>query len=357
MYPVMHYWRAAQQCMTSSASSAVSSSGAARTVGIHGTCWTCSTLLLDHFGAVPAELGANQKGCNMSLAVAIIAAGEMGSAMARELKPQGVRVLTCLVGRSPVTIERAQAAGFEALPDDEALIGEADLVLSVVPPNSAIALAERLAPALARAKRKPVYVDCNAVAPKTVVQVADILASGGSPFVDAAIFGGPTSGKPGTVLYVSGAHALKVMPLSGLGLSVRVLEGPIGAASALKLSFAGINKGFTALGAAMVLTATRTGSARGLLEQLAETQPAILAYIARFVPAMFPKARRWEPEMREIAAFLEDDPPLHDIFNAMARIYHAIAAQVASDGQGDIDSLRRFCTEAADIAAKRAAER
>lgn len=286
--------------------------------------------------------------------VAIVAPGEMGSAMARELRQHGVRVLTSLSGRSEKSAARAQAAGFEVMPDDAALAREADFVLSVVPPSAAIALAERLARAIARARRKPVYVDCNAVAPKTVLRVAEILAPAGCPVVDAAIFGGPTSGKPGTVLYVSGPDAARVAPLGELGLKVRVLDGPVGAASALKLSFAGINKGFTALGAAMVLTAVRTGSAKGLLEQLADTQPAILTYLARFVPAMLPKAYRWEPEMREIADFLEDDAPLRDIFNAMAQIYHGVAADLASGGAGDVESLKSFCREAASIMARKA---
>jgi putative dehydrogenase len=291
----------------------------------------------------------------MSFAVAIVAAGEMGSAMARELRQHDVRVLTSLAARSLATIARAQSAGFEVVRDDAALAREADFVLSVVPPSAAIALAERLVPALASSERKPVYVDCNAVAPKTVLRMAKILAPTNCPFVDAAIFGGPTSGKPGTVLYVSGPDASKVLPLGGRGLKVRALDGPVGAASALKLSFAGINKGFTALGAAMALTAVRTGSAQGMLEQLAGTQPAILAYLARFVPAMFPKAHRWEPEMREIADFLEGDAPLRDIFNAMAQIYHCIAAGVASGGAGEIESLRSFCREAAVMAAERKA--
>ena len=40
-----------------------------------------------------------------------------------------------------------------------------------------------------------------------------------------------------------------------------VQPGPIGAASAMKMSYAGITKGFTALGAAMMLAATRAGTA------------------------------------------------------------------------------------------------
>ncbi len=61
--------------------------------------------------------------------------------------------------------------------------------------------------------------------------------------------------------------------LNDYGLIVRVLEGPLTAASALKMSYAGITKGFTALGAAMMLAASRGGSAEALKAELAESRP------------------------------------------------------------------------------------
>lgn len=274
--------------------------------------------------------------------IAIVAPGEMGSAMAGEFRLKGARVLTSLAGRSPASARRAQEAGFEAAPDDDCLVAEADFLLSVVPPGRALELAQRFAPALARAERKPVYVDCNAVAPATVRRVADALAGSGCEVVDAALFGGPTSGKPGVVIYVSGPAAGNAMRLGDYGPKLRLVDGPVGAASALKLSFAGLNKGFTALGAAMLLAAQKSGSAGALAEQLAESQPAILAYVSRFVPAMFPKAYRWEPEMHEIAAFLEEDEAAREIFQAMARIYGRIAREVAA-GDPTIEALAQFC--------------
>ena len=88
------------------------------------------------------------------------------------------------------------------------------------------------------------------------------------------------------------------------GLDIRVLEGPIGAASALKMSYAGITKGFTALGAAMALAATRAGAAEALHRELADSQPALLGWLTRQVPRMYPKAYRWVAEMEEIAGFI-----------------------------------------------------
>jgi len=50
----------------------------------------------------------------------------------------------------------------------------------------------------------------------------------------------------------------------GLGLKVRIMEAPIGAAWALKMAYAGINKGITLLITAMVLGAARAGAADAL---------------------------------------------------------------------------------------------
>src|SRR5215470_17964452 len=102
----------------------------------------------------------------MTLTIAVLAPGAMGSAVARRLKDHGARVLTQLAGRSPATVERATAAGMIAASDAE--IAQADIILSIVPPGEAMALAERLAGVIASGSKKPVIVDCNAVNVETV---------------------------------------------------------------------------------------------------------------------------------------------------------------------------------------------
>ena len=95
----------------------------------------------------------------MTRTIAIIAPGAMGSAVARRLTDHGARVLTSLAGRSPATRGRAEASGMVDATDDQ--IAAAEVILSILPPGEAVALAERLAPALARAAHGPIYVDCK----------------------------------------------------------------------------------------------------------------------------------------------------------------------------------------------------
>jgi len=121
----------------------------------------------------------------MPLTVAIVAAGAMGSGVAQRLSENGVAVLTSLAGRSEASAKRAKAAGMRAV--DDAQLMQADLFLSIVPPGEARALAERFAPILAAANRKPVYVDCNAVSPPTMRGIAEVVVATGAAFVAAAL--------------------------------------------------------------------------------------------------------------------------------------------------------------------------
>jgi 3-hydroxyisobutyrate dehydrogenase-like beta-hydroxyacid dehydrogenase len=269
--------------------------------------------------------------------VAIIAPGNMGAAVGSRLTAQGVTVLTSFASRSAASVARAKAAGMKDASDAELV--QADFLLSIVPPKHALGLAERLAPALTTTNRKPIYVDCNAVSPATAERIAAVVAATGAPFVDGGIIGGPPrEGYAGPKFYVSGADAHRVAELNRFGLIVRVVDGPVGAASALKLSYAGINKGMIALGATMVLAARRAGVEADLLRELSESRRSVLAQLSGGVPDMFGKAERWAPEMDQIADYADDDA---EIFSGMARLYERLAVDLEGDRE-EIDALKDF---------------
>lgn len=260
--------------------------------------------------------------------IAIVAPGAMGAGVAACLTAKGVRVITSLAGRSAASRARADTSGMRDA--DDGALAEADFLLSIVPPKDAVALARRLSPALAAGSRRTVYVDCNAVAPPTAQAVADIIAATGCGFVDAGIIGPPPRpGSTATKFYASGGRAGEFAALNASGLVVRVLDGPLTAASALKMSYAGITKGLTAIGAIMALAATRGGSAAALKAELAESQPELLGFLQRMVPPMYGKAYRWVAELEDIAAFVGSERPESGMFSAAARFYEAIAADIA----------------------------
>ncbi len=277
--------------------------------------------------------------------VAIVAMGEMGAGLAARLRSRGAWVRTSLAGRSEASAARAQAAGAEAAAGDRDLLDGADFMLSVVPPAEARALAGRLAPALHAVARKPVYVDCNAVSPETARQVAAIVARTGAPFVDGGIVGGPPRGDDADPrIYVSGAAAGKVTALCAHGLDIRVLPGEVGAASALKLSYASLTKGLVALGVDMILSARRAGVDDALLKELSASQPQVLAWLARQMPRSYPKAYRWVAEMEEIARYFDGLPGGGATHDGAARLYEALAVAAQHRGElgNPIDALEAF---------------
>jgi 3-hydroxyisobutyrate dehydrogenase-like beta-hydroxyacid dehydrogenase len=266
----------------------------------------------------------------MKPSIAIIAPGNMGAAVGRRLVQNGLDVATTLEGRSAASRKRANEAGLKDVDLDG--IASADMLLSILPPGEAVALARMMAPRLRSKGSRTLYVDCNAVSPKTVRSVGAILARTSIAFVDAGIIGGPPRDDDnGPNIYASGPEAKRFAALSDYGLAIRVLEGPIGAASALKMCYAGINKGVTGLAAAMLLAASREGAVCALHAELSESQAPLLTRLRRALPDMYPKSYRWVAEMEEISQFLTGDEAAAKMFEGLAKLYARIAADFASD--------------------------
>src|SRR5690242_6347327 len=145
----------------------------------------------------------------MQPVVAVIAPGMMGSAVGARLVENGLEVRTSLAGRTEATVARAKAAGMVDASDEQ--IVASDIILSILPPGDALGLAERLAPVLQAAIKKPIYVDCNALDPATVLRIARVVQETGATFVDGGIIGGPPkSGSKTTKIYLSGDAAPRV---------------------------------------------------------------------------------------------------------------------------------------------------
>jgi 3-hydroxyisobutyrate dehydrogenase-like beta-hydroxyacid dehydrogenase len=262
--------------------------------------------------------------------IAVVAPGAMGGAVGKRLVENGARVITFLEGRSEQSIARAHAAGMFAASLNE--IAEADLVLSILPPAEAVRFADTLAPALRSSKAKPAYIDCNAINPDTMQKVIAALHGTGCDVIDASIIGGPpVPGRAGPTFYVSGDENHRADMLGKHGLRLRRIDGPAGAASALKMVYGGLNKGTIALQTAMLLAADRAGCGESLRQELSESIPQVLERMSRSIPDMYPKAYRWVAEMEEIAAFLGSNDPGAQIFKANAEIFTAMAEDRAGE--------------------------
>ncbi|MDD9904336.1 MAG: ureidoglycolate lyase [Rhodospirillaceae bacterium] len=237
--------------------------------------------------------------------VAILSPGDMGHAVGRSLSAQGLRIVTCLAGRSERTRGLAGAAGFDDLPSLEAMVSEADLVLSIMPPSAAVDVAQSAAAAMVAAGKTPAFADCNAISPTTARKIEGVIKTCGASFIDAGIVG-PPPGKSdqATRFYVSGPQAELMGALDGAGISVRQMGPEIGRASAIKMCYAAVTKGSWTLYTAALTTAEVMGLTDLYLAELESSRPHVAAEMRRMVPRLPVDAGRWIGEMEEIAATL-----------------------------------------------------
>jgi L-threonate 2-dehydrogenase len=239
--------------------------------------------------------------------VAILSPGDMGHAIGAVLRQHGLRVLTSLQGRSPRTAVLAAQAGITTVADDHTLVREADILLSLVVPAQAYACAERVATAVRATQTRLLFVDCNAIAPRTVQSIDHLVTAAGADVVDVGIIGSPPrAGKAGPRLYASGSSAEQFAMLNAYGLEIRVLGPHVGQASGLKMCYAAVTKGLTALASEALTAGQALGLSTPLSNELHDSQDALFQWCERQIPRMPPKASRWVGEMEEIAQTFTD---------------------------------------------------
>ena len=233
--------------------------------------------------------------------IALLHPGEMGAAIGACLAKRGLRVVWASAGRGAATRSRAKAAGLEDLGSLERALAAAEIVVSVCPPHGALALAREVA----GLRFGGIYVDANAISPETARNVGRVVEKSGASFVDGGIIGPPPVEDGRSRMYLSGGPAKDVAALfAGSNMEAIPLEGPAGAASALKACYAGWTKGATALLAAIRALAKVEGVEAALLAEWKRSQPE-LQKRSEVVTVQARKAWRWIGEMEEIAASFE----------------------------------------------------
>jgi 3-hydroxyisobutyrate dehydrogenase-like beta-hydroxyacid dehydrogenase len=273
--------------------------------------------------------------------VALISPGDMGQAVGILLARGGERVVTCLARRSERTRGLARAAGFIDMPSLDVLVRESEMILSIVPPAQAVTVARDVAAALRAARAEVTYVDCNAISPRTAREVAAVIAPTGSGFVDAGIVGGPPRDGPSPRFYASGPGRERLAELRKAGLDVRVLGADVGEASAVKMCYAALTKGTTAIATELLVAARKLGVYDTLVAELQESQPTQAKRMGDAVPAMPGKAHRWIAEMEEIARTFEDVGLTPLMFQGAAEMYRLTAeSEIGGERPETVDHFR-----------------
>jgi hypothetical protein len=207
--------------------------------------------------------------------VGLLHPGEMGAAIGAVLRQRGIDVLWARAGRSEATAARAKAAG---LTDVENIDAARDVASAV-------------------GDFAGVYVDANAIAPATVREIA----GGFEHFVDGGIVGPPPGDSP-THLYLSGRDVQPIADLfAGTNVDARVVSEEVGAASAVKATYAAWTKGSAALLLAISEVARAEGVADALFAEWRESIPALEDRLTSAERSAQAKGWRWVGEMEEIA--------------------------------------------------------
>lgn len=273
--------------------------------------------------------------------LAVLMPGDMGHAVGRVLREHGHRVLTCLEGRSDHTRSMAKAAGLEDAGDLKSLTAKADMILSILPPASALPQAQGVARAMGEAGSTPVYVDCNAISPMLSAKVGAVIERAGASYIDAGIIG-LAPGKGGAPrFYVSGADTAPMEALDGKGIQVLPLEGGVGAASGMKMCYAALTKGKWTLQTAVMLTAEQLGLSEVLTREFANSQQGALNSMRERIPRLPADSQRWIGEMEEIAATFSDAGVSSGFHDGAAEIFRILAkTPFASETRESIDADR-----------------
>lgn len=251
--------------------------------------------------------------------------GAMGASIAKAATTQGV---WASADRSPETRRRATDAGLDDVGSLQHLAEQSDVVVSVCPPGEALTVAA----AVAATGFDGIYVDANAVAPHT----ARAIGQHHRRFVDGGIIGPPAHAPGTTRLYLNGTDAADVASIwAASNLEVRLVEGDIGAASAVKMCFAAWTKGSAALLLAVNALAEHEGVRSDLLAEWATSLPDLSTRSETTASGTGPKAWRFAGEMDEIAETF-DLAQLPDGFHrAAADLYRRMAGfKGREDGPG-----------------------
>jgi 3-hydroxyisobutyrate dehydrogenase-like beta-hydroxyacid dehydrogenase len=238
--------------------------------------------------------------------VGVFYTGEMGAALSRRLVQEGFSVLSCVSGRSMKTRLSAESSGVTLRDSIEEVVAESQLVFSLVPPQHAVDVAGIVSGAMRRTGNHPLYVDGNSVGPSTMREIELAIKGSGGEVLDGVFIGSASMLDSKTVLYLSGERAEEVARVLEKVLRVFPVGKEVGEACALKMCFAGFNKGLVALFLEMVSAAERIGRRDMLLRSLEDFYPGTIETVRRLLPSYPSHCGRRLQEMEELVSFLRE---------------------------------------------------
>jgi 3-hydroxyisobutyrate dehydrogenase-like beta-hydroxyacid dehydrogenase len=200
----------------------------------------------------------------METTIALIGFGEAGSTFA---KAAGWESAALAFDINPARREAMEEAGVVVCATAECALSDADVVLSLVTADAALAVAQDYAALL---KPGAIWCDMNSVAPDTKRAAAKAIEAEGGRYVDVAVLSPVHPARLNAPMLISGEHAAKAeLLLRNAGFAnTRVVGDEVGRAGAVKMIRSIMVKGIEALTAEMMLAATKAGVVDEVLSSL-----------------------------------------------------------------------------------------
>ena len=258
--------------------------------------------------------------------VAILSPGDMGHAVGQRLRENELNVVTCLAGRSERTRSLAGKAGIRDVASMEELVEQSDLIMSMTVSAAVPSLCRDVAAAIRSTGSDTLFAECNAIAPQLTRELEPVITDAGGRFVDVSIIGGPPRPGYSPHFYTSGDYASEFVQLNNFGLDVLKLEGDIGQASGIKMCYAAMTKGTSALYSELLMAAELMGLTEPLLAEFSNGQSAVLQRMERNIPTVPPRSRRWVSEMEEIRDTFAHLGMTPHLFEGVAEMYRLIGS-------------------------------
>ena len=263
--------------------------------------------------------------------VAILSPGDMGHAVGQLLREHELKVVTCLTGRSQRTKDLAELAGIADVPDLNDMVAQSQIILSISVSEMVPSICQQVADAIKATNANVLFAECNAISPQLSRQMEPIITEAGGRYIDASIVGGPPLNGSSPRFYASGDNTAEFEGLANFGLDVRTAGTEVGQASGIKMCYAAMTKGSSALFSELLMAAEMMGLSDFVKSEFQSSQPAVLQRMERGLPGVPAKARRWVSEMEEIKDTFEHLGLTPHLFQGVADMYRMIGSTSMGD--------------------------
>jgi 3-hydroxyisobutyrate dehydrogenase-like beta-hydroxyacid dehydrogenase len=265
------------------------------------------------------------------ITIGILYCGDLGAALGGLLRKHHYRVVTTCAKRSPATLHRARLAGVELINSFSEVVGQSDLVISLVDPVAAISVAEEFARLSAAETEGCLFVDGNSLGLREVERINHVFAEARLKWCDAAFHGGARRLSEIGVMYLCGETAVRIEKLFNGLIKTRILPGELGMASSLKQTLAGFSKGLSGLFVESSLVARDQGVLDAFMEEFRNFYPEIYPVLERMLPTYREHVGRRITELKNIELSARENRSGYQMIHAARLLFEEYGADLTSN--------------------------